>query len=144
MKSLIALTILLTVVAACAQPLADGPTPSPEDDPSASESEALPDEEDDVMGEVPAELLGEVLADASARSGVTANDLEVLTAEATTWNDGSLGCPEPGQMYTQALVDGYHVVVRTADEELDYRLGNGGIRLCENPPAPGDGAKPSG
>ena len=97
-----------------------------------------------MTGEIPEDLLGEILADASERSGVSANDLEILTAAAANWNDGSLGCPEPGQMYTQALVDGYHVVIRAAEEELDYRVGNGGFRLCENPTAPVDGTKPSG
>jgi hypothetical protein len=27
------------------------------------------------------------------------------------WNDGSLGCPEPGMMYTQALVNGYWLII---------------------------------
>ena len=39
-------------------------------------------------------------------------DLKVLSAEAVTWSDGSLGCPEPGMMYTQALVPGYRVQIR--------------------------------
>ncbi len=34
--------------------------------------------------------------------------------------------------YTQALVDGYHVVIVAGGEELDYRVGSGGsFRLCE-------------
>jgi hypothetical protein len=45
--------------------------------------------------------------------------------------------------YTQALVDGYQVVIDTGEEELDYRVGSGGsFRLCENPDAPG-GTNPS-
>ena len=35
--------------------------------------------------------------------------------------------------YTMALVDGYHVILVAAGEELDYRVGaQGGFRLCEN------------
>ena len=50
-----------------------------------------------------------------------------------TWPDGSLGCPQPGQVYTQALVDGYHVVLDADGDELDYRVGSGGsFNLCEN------------
>lgn len=144
MKSLIGLTIVLAVLAACARPLAEEPTSVPEDAPSVTPRETVAEDGGELTGEIPEELLGEVLADASERSGVTASDLEILTAEAANWSDGSLGCPEPGQIYTQALVDGYHVVVRAADEELDYRVANGGFRLCENPAAPVDGTKPSG
>jgi hypothetical protein len=143
MKFLIGLTILLAVLVACAQPLGGEPTVPPEDTPGLSARETAAEDRGAMSGGLPEELLGDILADASERSGLTANDLEVLTAEAASWNDGSLGCPEPGQMYTQALVDGYHVVVRAADEELDYRVGNGGFRLCENPTAPVDGTKPS-
>jgi hypothetical protein len=39
------------------------------------------------------------------------------------WNDGSLGCPQPGQMYTQAVVEGFRIVVETAAGSLDYRSG---------------------
>ncbi|WP_418605475.1 hypothetical protein [Georgenia sp. SUBG003] len=48
-----------------------------------------------------------------------------------TWNDGSLGCPEPGTVYTQALVDGYHVVLEAGGERYDYRVGGAAdVRLC--------------
>ncbi len=51
---------------------------------------------------------------------------------AKTWNDGSLGCPQPGQLYTQALVDGFQVVLEVDDEQFDYRVGSGtDVRLCE-------------
>ena len=55
-------------------------------------------------------------ADRRAPSGI-----QVVQATATTWNDGSLGCPERGVMYTQALVDGYHVIVEANGQKLDYR-----------------------
>ncbi len=51
---------------------------------------------------------------------------------AKTWNDGSLGCPEPGELYTQALVDGFQVVLEIDGERFDYRVGSGtDVRLCE-------------
>ena len=33
--------------------------------------------------------------------------------------------------YTQALVDGYQVIVSAGGKEYDYRAGSGGFRLCE-------------
>jgi hypothetical protein len=90
-----------------------------------------------VTGAVPDALLAEIVADASERAGVPADELEIVTAAAVTFNDGSLGCPQPGMLYTQALVEGYHVVVRGPEREFDYRAAQrGGFRLCENPVGP--------
>jgi hypothetical protein len=75
-----------------------------------------------------------VRADAATRAGVDPATVEVVTADATEWNDGSLGCPEPGMVYTQAIVSGWHVVVRAGGREYDYRVtGPGRFRLCEHP-----------
>ncbi len=83
-------------------------------------------------GEVPQELFGAVLDDLLARSGKTRSDVTVVSAEAITWSDGALGCPQPGMMYTQALVDGYQVVFDVGGERFDYHLSDGGdFVLCE-------------
>ena len=42
-----------------------------------------------------------------------------------TWPDGSLGCPEPGNSYTQALVEGYQIGLRHDDRFFDYRGADG-------------------
>ena len=61
-----------------------------------------------------------------------ASDVELVSADAVTWNDGSLGCAKPGEVYTQALVDGYQVIIEVGGERYDYRIGSGtDIRLCE-------------
>ncbi|MGA7098617.1 MAG: hypothetical protein WB245_13710 [Acidimicrobiia bacterium] len=91
-----------------------------------------PESEEPVTGEVPEPFLDAVLADAASRSGVSVADLEVITAEQVTWNDGSLGCPEPGVSYTQALVDGFRVEVRADTTPYDYRLDETGwFKVCQ-------------
>jgi hypothetical protein len=76
------------------------------------------------------------LADASRRTGRPATSLKVVSAEALIWPDGSLGCAEPGVMYTMAPVPGYRVLIRAGEEALDYRASDGGyLRLC--PPGRG-------
>jgi hypothetical protein len=106
---------------------------------SAPELSTVPPSDAPMTGEVPADVLADLVADAAQRTDTEPNAVEVIHAEAVTWNDGSLGCPEPGMSYTQALVDGYHVILRAGDEELDYRVGaQGGFRLCEG------GGRPSG
>ena len=59
-------------------------------------------------------------------------DIRVLSAVEVTWNDGSLGCPEPGMMYTQALVPGYRIVLESAGVAYDYHgAKTGKPRLCQ-------------
>jgi hypothetical protein len=80
---------------------------------------------------IPADHWAALLADLERRH-VPTGGLEVITARAVTWNDGSLGCPKPGMMYTQMLVDGYQVVVKVGGTSYDYRFGSTSApRLCE-------------
>jgi hypothetical protein len=74
---------------------------------------------------VPAELFERILQDAASRPGVDAAQIRVVSSESVTWRDGSLGCPEPGRMYTQALVPGFRVVLSAGDETLRYHAGRG-------------------
>ena len=75
----------------------------------------------------PERLLGPVLADASERTGVPTGELVVTNAWRRTWSDGSLGCPQPGMHYTQALVPGWQVIVAAGERSLDYRLSDRGF-----------------
>ncbi len=85
-------------------------------------------------GEVPEDMLDAVIADALNRSGRTRTDVQILHAQSTVWNDGSLGCPKPGVMYTQALVEGYRIVLKVADHHYDYRATqHGQFVLCDQP-----------
>ena len=68
-------------------------------------------------------MLEQIRADAAQRAGVALDQVKVLTVESVTWSDGSLGCPEPGMMYTQALVRGYRVRVDAAGTMLLYHAG---------------------
>jgi hypothetical protein len=68
-------------------------------------------------------MIEQIRADAAQRAGVALDDVKVLTIESVTWPDGSLGCPEPGMMYTQALVRGHRVRVDVAGTTLLYHTG---------------------
>jgi hypothetical protein len=84
-----------------------------------------------VTGEVPVELLDALKSDLIERTGTTLDEITVLQAQVMIWSDGSLGCPQPGVLYTQALVNGYWVVLEVGDQEYDYRLAdNGSFFLC--------------
>jgi len=69
--------------------------------------------------------------DAVERTGLERDAIKVLSADAVTWGDGSLGCPEPGMMYTQALVPGYRVRLEAGGAVLDYHASaRGRPSLC--------------
>jgi hypothetical protein len=83
-------------------------------------------------GEVPEKILTEIFADLVDRSGSELVDIQVVRAEAVVWNDGSLGCPQPGEFYIQVLIDGYWVVLEVDEVEYDYRVSDkGSFKLCE-------------
>lgn len=100
--------------------------------------------EDGSEGQVDADLAAEVdqaLTDAAADSGVAEGDIEVVLAEQVTWSDGAIGCPEPDGMYTQALVEGYRIVLRVDGEEVAYHGADGQPPFrCDDPIAPVDDA----
>jgi hypothetical protein len=73
-----------------------------------------------VTGEVPTKLLDSILEDLSERTGAAVENISVIQAQAVVWNDGSLGCPQPGVMYTQALVPGFQVVLEADGQRYDY------------------------
>lgn len=69
------------------------------------------------------DLVGEVRDLAGEEAGVKPDAFEVEVAAEVTWSDGSLGCPQPDEVYTQALVDGYWVVLTHEGATFDYRAG---------------------
>ena len=92
-----------------------------------------PTQDAPVVGEVPTGLLNEIIADLSERLEISAKEITVVRAEEIVWNDGSLGCPKPGEFYTQALVNGYHVILRVDSQDYDYRASQRGtFFLCEH------------
>jgi hypothetical protein len=86
---------------------------------------------------VPDGLLKQIFEDLSERLGVEIEKIEVVKAEAVEWSDGSLGCPQPGQFYTQALVNGYWLILEVGAATYDYRASErGSFILCEQPSLP--------
>jgi hypothetical protein len=114
-------------------------------EPSATEeAPVLPDREpsdtpyietpenESVVGEVPEKILGEIIADLAGVTVADRDAIKVVRAEAVVWNDGSLGCPKPGEFYIQILVNGYWVVLQVEGVEFDYRVNDSGyFTLCE-------------
>ncbi len=77
--------------------------------------------------------LAMIVADAATVAGVGPEAVTVVSVKPVTWMDGSLGCPKPGVMYTQAVVPGFRVIVLAGDRKLDYRVGRAGTaKRCDS------------
>lgn len=115
---------MIAFAAACAVPGTDTSTTSSTTSPSGSAggSDAIP--------------VAEAVADLSAHVGVDPADIVVVAGAAVTWSDGSLGCPQPGMSYTQALVPGYRIVLTAGGVEYAYHGRDGGSPfLCDRAPS---------
>jgi hypothetical protein len=96
-------------------------TPAPTSTPQMSRVES----------QVPEAILDRILIETARLANVRREQLVIVRAEAVVWNDGSLGCPEPGMEYAQALINGYWVLIKAAGQTFDFRVGGGGsFRVC--------------
>jgi hypothetical protein len=57
--------------------------------------------------------------------GVKAEDIALVAAEPTEWNDSSLGCPKPGQVYMQVITPGYRVTLEAQGQQYEYHTDTG-------------------
>ena len=145
MSKIIALIVLGTFTAVAAR--ADDPRPPPR---TIAPPTRIPNPEDTTMlpeGKavpttlIPREVRRAVVADAAKRFKVAESAVVLTRAEQLDWPDGSLGCPEPGRVYTQMLVPGFRVVAKTVAGEMLYHTDtHGTARNCAlvgvRPPSP--------
>jgi hypothetical protein len=90
-----------------------------------------------VVGEVPDSILSAAREDLALKLDISPDAIEVRQAAAVLWSDGSLGCPRPDEVYTQAQIPGFRIVLAYGDREYDYRATEGGfLMLCELPTLP--------
>jgi hypothetical protein len=107
------------------------PPPSVTPPPPASSPGSFPG----VAMDPSSPLVTDAIADLAGQLDISTGDVTVVAAREVTWPDGSLGCPEPGMMYTQALVDGTLVVLEADGQRYEYHGGTP-LVLCENPKPP--------
>ncbi len=107
------------------------PTPPPTDGPPIGSDESLyPGQVDPGLSP----FVDQAVADLAPRLGATPDQIEVISATLVTWPDSSMGCPQPGMEYLQALQDGS--LIELGHDGKVYRYHSGGNRtpfLCDQP-----------
>ena len=69
----------------------------------------------------------------AAREGQRDTPAEVVSADAVEWGDSSLGCPEKGKMYAQAIRPGYRVVLRQSQIVHVVHVSGPNAAICGKP-----------
>jgi hypothetical protein len=114
-------------------------TPSPEGSARPSARAADPGENSEVAArQVPRRLVTLAQSDLSERIRAPVNEISVISADAVTWPDTSLGCPHPERRYAQGPQAGARIVLEIGDTRYRYHTGGRTTKpfLCQRPTAP--------
>jgi hypothetical protein len=80
---------------------------------------------------VPRTVRRAIIADAARRFRLAESSVVLTGAEKVVWNDTSLDCPLPGQVYSQLLVPGFRVFAKSPEGALRYHTDmDGRLAVC--------------
>jgi hypothetical protein len=115
-KSVLVITIVTVLLAACGQPATDSgarPTESPL--PTAPVSPVSPLPVPQFEPDAEAQELPELRVQVAEQLGLSDKALTLISTEQVTWPDMSLGCPQPDMAYAQVLTPGWRIVFVDAE-----------------------------
>lgn len=76
--------------------------------------------------------------DLAGRLNVQPTQIEVSTIKRSIWPDSSLGCPRPGELYTQVETPGFVVEFEQGGSAYRYHVSSTAVMLCDTGSASGD------
>ena len=137
---MIVLSLVAVVLPACGEEPA-GVTAVPPDSTTTAPGGSGPDSTPGSSAPPATQLSSEhhatidaAVADLAARIDADPASIELESFTTVVWSDGALGCPKPGEMYTQALVEGSRTVLVANGRTYQYHAADGRPPfLCENP-----------
>jgi len=114
---------------AASEPAASAPAASDEASPIG-----MPDASPATGDSAPEDVVAQVSQLLEQQFNVPAENITVESVEQMEWPDGSLGCPEPGAFYTQAVVPGYLLTVSDGSQTYELHTNEDGsnVVVCEN------------
>ncbi|MDH3587579.1 MAG: hypothetical protein OEQ30_10870 [Gammaproteobacteria bacterium] len=75
--------------------------------------------------------------DLAKRLSISIDRINVVDVREVTWRDGSVGCPRPGMLYKQVLVNGSLIILEANGVRYEYHSGDGrGPFYCADPEPP--------
>ena len=77
-------------------------------------------------------FIDQAVTDLASRLKIDASNIDTVSAQSISWPDGSLGCPQPGMLYTQVMVDGALIQLSVDGTSYSYHSGASGAPfLCQ-------------
>lgn len=130
MRRLLITTITLTLIMAACAPGSvpevpdDGSYPNPSDPNPSYPNPSYPNPSTDLT---PAELAA--LTHLSETLGLPADQITLVSTEPETWPDGCLGVYQADILCTQALVEGYRIILEAGGVEYELRTNESGSQV---------------
>lgn len=131
MRRLLGVVLGITLVACGAVEGGPGDTPTSTtmDTQSSTSIQIPPTQEDSLPTE--SDQVSAAIADLARHLQIEPQVIELVEVRHVQWADGSLGCPQYGEVYTQAIIDGSQVMLQVDGRVYDYRAdATGNVRLC--------------
>jgi hypothetical protein len=79
--------------------------------------------------EPPNSVIAAARQDLSRKTKISVNRLQIQAAQPQTWPDGCLGLAKPGELCTQALVQGWRIILTDNQKTWVYRTDSSGTNL---------------
>lgn len=79
--------------------------------------------------EPPNSVIAATRQDLSRKTNISVNRLQIQAAQPQTWPDGCLGLAKPGEFCTQALVQGWRIILTDKQKTWVYRTDSSGTNL---------------
>jgi hypothetical protein len=81
-----------------------------------------------------ASVVDAAVTDAATHLSVTRDQLRIDQIEPRQWPDSSLGCPQPGQLYSQVVTPGFLIIISSSvaqPKQLEYHTdARSRVMLC--------------
>lgn len=139
----IALFAIAVLISSCGSPSAEFTEPAPPPESIAPESTAPPEsaetmpasptppeaERQSDTANLPDQVANQVKTAIAQSANISADAIQITSAEPHTWPNGCLGLANPDEFCTQALVDGWQVEATNGETTWTYRTDATGSQL---------------
>jgi hypothetical protein len=124
MKKLFSLFVLLVLMVAACTPQAEPTQQSvlPVDDAPQPQPTPVPTQAVDAQASAQRAAISAL----SKLTGLTADKITLISAEAATWTDSCLGVQRAGLMCSQVLVEGFNIVLEAEGKEYEFHTNQNG------------------
>jgi hypothetical protein len=100
--------------------------------PPADPTEAITTQDETLQTDpVAAELVALAQRRVAQDLGLPTRRIRLVEVSAYAWNDTSLGCPLPGEVYTPLIVDGYRIVLTAGEQEYIFHTDFDRVIACD-------------